>query len=95
MASQCYYDGDFWDATQAVAPGESPGTHPQKWRRLTLPLAFREYLTLKSVAVLMAGLGQQEKALGMRGVVDDSMQEAIIREARTNGRGLQPQVFTR
>jgi len=95
MASQCYYEGDFWDATTSVAPGESPGTHPQKWRRLTIPITFRDYLVLKALMVQLAGAGQHEKAIGMRRNVEDALEEAVIREARTNGNGLGIQAFTR
>jgi hypothetical protein len=95
MASQCYYGGDFYAATESVAAGQSPVTHPAKWRKLRLPHQFREYLMAEAAAVLMPGEGQHDKATLMKAAAYDRSQEAIVREATTNGRGHQPTVMTR
>jgi hypothetical protein len=95
MASQCYYNGDFWVATESVAAGQSPGTHPAKWRKLAIPHQFREYLMAEAAALLMPGEGQHDKATLMKAASYDRAQDAILNEARTNGRGHQPTVMTR
>jgi len=95
MSNQCYYDGDFWAATASVAAGETPGTHPSKWRRLTIPHAFEDFLALDAAARLQPGEGQLDKAAGMKALARDAFEDAIVLEARTNGRGHQPFVWTR
>lgn len=95
MATQCYYDGDFYAAIDSVAAGETPGTHPAKWQRLTIPYAFGDFLGLEAAARLQPGEGQLDKAAGMRALARDAFEDAIIQEARTNGRGHQPAVWTR
>lgn len=95
MSSQVYYDGDFWAATQATAVTESPAAAPAKWRRLTIPATFEQYLVAAAVAALMPSIGQQDKMVGMMQVAENQFQDAIVADARTNGRGHQPVVFTR
>lgn len=95
MANQCYYGGDFWAAVTAVTAGQTPETHPEKWQRLTIPHAFADFIGLDAAARLQPGEGQLDKAAGMKALADDALQRAIILDARTNGRGHQPSVWTR
>lgn len=95
MASQCYYDGDFWAAVTSVAAGETPGTHPEKWQRLTIPHLFADFLALDAAARLQPGEGQLDKAAGMKALAGDVFEDAILLEAQTNGRGHLPAVWTR
>jgi len=56
--TQVYYEGDFYYCTVAASPGQSPGTHPNKWQRLAIPADLVEAVALKPAGGVLTG---QEK----------------------------------
>lgn len=95
MASQVYYNGDWYECVTATSAGESPASHPAKWAKLEIPYAFGRFLQRRAASLLLAEEGQQDKqAIEERAsalILDDT----ILRSARINGRGNPIQVFTR
>lgn len=65
-ANQCYFNGDYYQCAEDAAPGESPATHPAKWRKVQLPKAWRWCLTRLALANLLDQDGQSDKALSKR-----------------------------
>lgn len=94
MASQCYYDGDFWAATEDVSAGETPSAS-SKWRRLEIPAQFERVLILSAVSQVEMHRGQHEKSSLVVQQAAEALDLAIVEEARTHSRSHQPQVFTR
>lgn len=82
MASQVYFEsggtGDFYEATSTTNPGESPGTHPEKWTKIQIPSAWRTFLEERAVAYLLAP-DQLDKARLMHRQADDSLMKAGAR----------------
>lgn len=83
MAYQVYFEsadgiGDWYQARTATSPGQSPETHPAKWHREELPFSFRDILVARSVAILMAGEGQDDKAMAK-----ERLSEAKLEALRT------------
>lgn len=99
MPDQAYYDGDFWQARTLALPGESPGTNPEKWARITLLAKWRFPLTRLTYAHLLTLDGQTDKAAIERSVaygrerigLDDLIREEATAEeinrdrCRSNG----------
>lgn len=55
MPSQCYFEGDFYYATEDTSAGESPSTHPDKWQKLELPVDLEQAVALYAAASLLMG----------------------------------------
>lgn len=68
MSNQCYHNGDFWQCVTATNAGESPTTHPAKWRKLKLPGKWRWVLAQLTYAALLVMDGQNDKANVARSV---------------------------
>lgn len=63
MPNQCFHDGDFWYAVAPTAAGQSPTTHPEFWRRILIPAAWRRLLVKLMEARIQRAEGQQDKAI--------------------------------
>lgn len=97
MASQAYFQGDFWECVSAAAAGESPATHPAKWNLLALPEEWLPYLEEESVAFVMQALGRPlvEQVLPQRRVAGAALDLLALNYHREHGAGRPIQVFTR
>lgn len=60
--NQTYFNGDFYQAASACAPGESPTAKPLQWRKVQLPKRFRWVLAHLTYANLLELDGQKDKA---------------------------------
>ncbi len=85
MAAQAYWEGDWYVCLVATAAGESPGTHPSKWAKLTIPAKFERYLVQAAYAGLLPGEGQNDKAGAERRQADALLQETRHRCLSQNG----------
>jgi hypothetical protein len=64
VANQIYFtDGEFYQCVTATNAGETPTTHPAKWRRIQIPKQFRRVLAKLTFANLLEIDGQKDKAL--------------------------------
>ena len=54
MATQIYFEGDFYYAKAATTTGQSPTTHPAKWQKIEIPNAFRSPIVSLAAARLFA-----------------------------------------
>lgn len=41
---QVYFNGDFYDALEDIAAGDTPTTHPDGWDKVEIPYSARNYL---------------------------------------------------
>lgn len=94
MASQAYYDGDWYECVSTTAPGESPASHPSKWVKLPIPAAFSAALVSLAVAGLQEGEGQTDKAARNYALGSERLSAAIGRN-RDEGDFAQATVMTR
>jgi hypothetical protein len=97
MASQCYFAGDFYECVSDTSAGQSPGTHPAKWNRLTLPEEWQPYLEEEAVAFALQANGEShlERVLPQRRLADAALDRLALNYHRENGNGQPIQVFTR
>lgn len=95
MASQVYYDGDFWDCIAATAPGESPATHPAKWARVEIPQFLERALVQAAYAELLVREGQNDKRLQEEAAAQGLLEERITVERMMEGDFERPTVLTR
>lgn len=94
MADQCYHNGDFYQALEATAAGESPTTHPDKWAKIRIPAKFRWVLARLTHAHLLELDGQMDKAMAVRANaigaqrvgLDDLIREEANRDEASRGR---------
>ena len=82
--NQAYYNGEFYQCVTATNAGESPATHPAKWRKISMLKDWRWPLAKLTYANLLELDGQKDKATAERTV-------ALI----TPGRGLEEVVRRR
>lgn len=61
MASQAYYEGDWYECVAATAAGESPASHPAKWRKLEIPNFAARPIVEIAIGSLLAADGQNDK----------------------------------
>lgn len=93
MASQCFHDGDFWYAVATTTAGQSPTTHPQLWRRIEIPAAWRGVLALKMEARILGAEGQHDKA---RSAMSEAEQRLdALRITRNHRGGRLPRMLVR
>jgi hypothetical protein len=78
MASQVYFNGDFWEAAQTTNPGESPTTHPAKWRRVPIPRDAATFLVAEAFALIQTSDGQDDKARAAHRKSEDLLMRSII-----------------
>jgi hypothetical protein len=62
MASQVYWNGDWFEALEATAPGESPSAFPEKWAKVEIPADLERFLIGRAYASLLPDIGQNDKA---------------------------------
>lgn len=97
MASQAYFQGDWWQATATATAGQSPATHPSKWVRLYLPAEFERYLVQATYARLLPGEGQNDKRRQEEALAESILTELRQRCVNQSGLGAdaRPLVLTR
>jgi hypothetical protein len=61
MASQAYYNGDWYECVTATAAGESPGTNPEKWSKLEIPNFAAQPIVEIAIGILLMADGQSDK----------------------------------
>ena len=100
MAYQAYFldgdgNGDWYQARAATSPGQSPATHPALWHKEELPYAFRDILVARSVAILLAGEGQDDKAAAKERISESKLEALRTRVAPSSDYRRRPTVLTR
>ena len=75
--NQCYYNEDFWQCVTATSAGQSPATHPSKWRKIRLLSKWRWVLAQLTYAYLLAADGQTDKAAIERNVALGREQQGL------------------
>lgn len=95
MPSQAYYEGDWYECVTAASAGQSPGTHPSKWVKLTLPEEWFNPLTSAAHAFALACRQNFEAAAAVRAGARLDQSEMALNRHRENGRGRPIKVFTR
>ena len=82
---QCYFSGDFYQATANTNAGESPLTTPSKWSLVKIPAQWRWLLTRLTYAHLLELDGQGDKAEQQRTLALESerigLTDTVRREA--------------
>jgi hypothetical protein len=66
MPSQCYFNGDFYQAKAATTAGQSPATHPELWSKVQIPARWRWLLSRLTYANLLELDGQTDKSAAIR-----------------------------
>jgi len=98
MASQAYYEaggvGDWYEAVATTAAGESPVTHPAKWRKLEIPHCLEATIVSLALAFIQRGEGQADKALAEARLVESDMERLMLQHGDF-GTLTQPSVFSR
>lgn len=98
MASFAYFEndgvGDWYACIDDASPGESPLTHPSKWRKLEIPAIFERFLVDSSCAALLMGDGQLDKRRMLEDQADEELAKLVRRHA-TPPDGPRPKVATR
>lgn len=61
MASQVYFDGDWYECVSPALPGESPSVSPEKWVKLEIPAFLEEAIVELAVGRLQMTDGQSDK----------------------------------
>jgi hypothetical protein len=84
MASQVYFNGDFFEAAETASPGQSPTTHPAKWRRVPIPRDAATYLVAESYALIQTSDGQDDKARAAHRRSQEMLDRAIVAMRRFN-----------
>jgi hypothetical protein len=97
MASQAYFEGDWWQATATTSAGQSPATTPSKWVRLAIPAEFERYLVQAAYARLLPGEGLNDKRRQEQALADMILAELRQRYVNQSGTGTdhRPNVLTR
>lgn len=85
MPSQAYFEsggiGDVYDCVETTAPGETPITHPAKWRRVDIPAFLREAIVRKAASIVLAGEGQTDKARAEERQAEGVLESLAYRDA--------------
>ena len=95
MASQIYFNGEFYDCLVPSAAGESPTTHSQNWRRVEIPREAANFLVQKAFALLLSGDGQEDKRRTAERAADKTLAEAILAMSRNRSQPNTLRVLTR
>lgn len=81
MAEQAYFNGEFYQCVTATNAGETPLTHPQKWRRIQIPKEWRRVLARLTYAQLLEIDGQKDKALVESARAKELLEDMVRDEA--------------
>jgi hypothetical protein len=82
MPSQVHFYGDWYDCVSATAPGESPGTHPTKWTKVQIPLAFQRFLIAQGQAAILKADGARDTAGQAAAEANRILEEEIVRASK-------------
>lgn len=95
--TQAYFNGDFWEATELTAPGESPATTPAKWRKIEIPRIFERFLVQRAYAALLPAEGQNDKAAAEERAAQRILDDIAVRDGvgRGNYADHRPEVRSR
>jgi hypothetical protein len=94
MASQVYFNEDWYDCTAATSAGESPTTAPSKWAIVGIPVQFERFLVEAACAAALKGDGAREHAAAARMEAEMLVGQEIVR-ARSGGALNRIRVMTR
>lgn len=61
MASQAYYEGDWYEAVANTAAGESPASHPAKWNKIEIPAFLSRAVVEIATGSMLSADGQNDK----------------------------------
>lgn len=78
MASQVYFQGNFWDCVEATSPGETPATAPDKWRKVEIPRDALRFVPQGAFALLLDGDGQTDKRRAAEQRASALLDEAMV-----------------
>lgn len=82
MASQVYFNGDWYDCVAATSPGESPGTNPEKWAKVEIPLIFQRFLITQGGATILKSDGARDTAAAASVEAGRILDEEIVRASK-------------
>lgn len=80
MASQAYYNGNWYNCVSDTTAGESPASNPEKWVVLEIPSNFERVLVQMALEEILPGEGQNTKRLMERRTSKDILDELMVRE---------------
>lgn len=95
MASQIYYNGEFYDCLVTSAAGESPTTHPENWRQVEIPREASTFMVQKAYALLLSGDGQEDKRRSADRAADKTLAESVLTMSRNRTQPNTLRVLTR
>jgi hypothetical protein len=94
VADQAYFNGDFYQCVAATNPGETPATHPAKWRKIQIPKEWRRVLARLTYANLLEIDGQKDKALVEKARGQEMLDDLVRDEANKDKWRDRPNVRT-
>jgi len=86
MASQAYYNGDWYECVSNTAAGESPATNSEKWRIMDIPAQFERYIIQAAYEKMLPGEGQTDRRRGERAGAAQILEETVYKEVSRIGR---------
>lgn len=86
MASQAYFNGDWYECVADTAAGESPATHPAKWHIMDIPAQFDRYLSQAAYEKILPGEGQSDRRIISRRLAASILDETWYKEVSKVGR---------
>jgi len=86
MASQAYYNGDWYECVSDTTAGESPSTNPEKWRVMDIPSQFERFIVQAAYEKMLPGEGQTDRRRGERYTASQILDETIYKEVSRLGR---------
>lgn len=95
MASQIFYNGEFYDCLVTSEAGQSPTTHPENWRRVEIPRDAGNFVVQRAYSLLLSGDGQEDKRRSAERAATTALQEAILAMARNRTQPNTLRVLTR
>lgn len=95
MASQIYYQGEFYDCVIPSGPGENPTTHPANWRRVEIPRDAASFIVQKAYALLLSGDGQEDKRRQAERDASRTLEGAVLAMSRNQTQPATLRVLTR
>lgn len=95
MASQVYFQGDFYYATTSTSAGDSPLGAPEKWRRIDLPEELLSSVAMKAAGTILDGQGQHDKARQLEVRAQNRLDDQILKSGKGDLRHKRADVWTR
>lgn len=95
MASQAYYQGEFYDCVVASAAGETPTTHPENWLRVEIPRDAAAFVVQKAYALLLSSEDQEDSRRAAEREATKTLDGAILAMARNRTQPNTMRVLTR